>query len=53
MKEKLTPAPVLVHANFDKRLLLQCDASMHEMGAVLAQCDEERNEKPIAVMPRN
>lgn len=50
LKMSLTTAPVLVHANFNKPFIVQCDASSVGVGAVLAQVDEEGNERPIAFM---
>lgn len=50
LKRKLTSAPVLVHANFDKPFVLQCDASTYGVGAVLAQLDDDGIERPIAYM---
>lgn len=50
LKTKLTSAPLLVHPNYTKPFILQCDASTYGVGAVLAQEDEEGVEKPISFM---
>ncbi|KAH8240275.1 hypothetical protein KR032_003261, partial [Drosophila birchii] len=48
LKAALTSAPVLVHADFKRPFVVQCDASHHGVGAVLFQYDEDKNERPIA-----
>lgn len=48
LKTCLTTAPVLITPNFGKPFVIQCDASMHGIGGVLAQEDEEGVERPIA-----
>lgn len=50
LKEKLTTAPLLVHPNYSKPFILQCDASTYGVGAVLAQEDDEGIERPISFM---
>lgn len=50
LKQKLCSAPVLIHADFSKPFILQCDASTVGVGAVLAQVDDDGNERPIAFM---
>lgn len=50
VKEKLTSAPSLVHANFNKPFILQRDASTCGIGAVLAQQYDDGNERPISFM---
>lgn len=40
----------MVHADFSKPFILQCDASTVGVGAVLAQEDSDGNERPIAYM---
>lgn len=50
LKSKLKTVPVLVHANFHKPFILQCEASAYGVGAVLAQVDNVGNERPIAFM---
>lgn len=50
LKQKLTTAPLLIHPNYEKMLILQCDAGMYGIGGVLAQEDEDGNERPIAFM---
>ena len=48
VKDRLTSAPVLITANFDKPFIISCDACKIGIGGVLAQEDEEGNERPIA-----
>lgn len=50
MKKRLTSAPLLVHPDYEKPFILQCDASTYGIGAVLAQKDSEGIERPIAFM---
>lgn len=50
LKTRLTSAPLLIHPNYSKPFILQCDASTHGVGAVLAQKDDNGIEKPIAYM---
>lgn len=50
LKEKMTSAPVLINPDYGKPFILQCDASTYGIGAVLAQADDEGNERPIAFM---
>lgn len=52
IKDKLCSAPCLIHPNYDKPFILQCDASLHGVGAVLAQCDDSGCERPIAFMSK-
>lgn len=44
----LNIAPVLITPNFEKPLVIQCDASTQGIGGILAQEDEEDAERPIA-----
>ena len=48
VKYRLTSAPVLITANFEKPFIIGCDACKTGVGGVLAQEDEEGNERPIA-----
>ncbi|KAH8310112.1 hypothetical protein KR059_004935, partial [Drosophila kikkawai] len=48
LKNALTSAPVLDHADFKRPFYVQCDASHLGVGAVLFQYDEDKNERPIA-----
>lgn len=50
LKTRLSSAPLLVHADFSKPFIVQCDASSVGVGAVLAQLDDDGNERPIAYM---
>jgi len=52
LKKALTTAPLLVHPNYEKPFIVQCDASINGVGALLAQCDENGIERPIAYMSK-
>lgn len=47
LKLRLTEAPVLINPDFDKEFIIACDASKTGVGGVLAQLDEEGNERAI------
>lgn len=53
VKERLTTAPVLIHPDYNKTFILQCDASMVGIGEVLAQEDDSGSERPIAFISHN
>lgn len=53
IKRRLCTAPFLIHPNYQKPFILQCDASLYGVGAVLAQVDETGCERPIAYMSKN
>lgn len=48
LKQCLTSAPVLRHADFSKRFYIQCDVSEYGIGAVLYQLNANNEEHPIA-----
>lgn len=48
LKSKLTSAPLLMTPDFSKPFVLLCDASLHGLGCVLAQKNEDGMELPIA-----
>lgn len=50
LERRLTTAPCLIHPDYAKRFIVQCDASKVDVGAVLAQEDENGIERPIAFM---
>ena len=50
LKSVLTTAPFLAHPNCSKPFLLQCDASTVGVGGLLAQLDDNGDERPIAYM---
>lgn len=47
LKVLLTTAPLLVHADFSKPFIINCDASTTGIGGVLSQLDENNIERPI------
>ncbi|XP_064469696.1 uncharacterized protein K02A2.6-like [Ornithodoros turicata] len=52
LKEQICHAPVLAHYDPHRPLILSCDASPYGVGAVLAQEDNEGNERPVAFASR-
>ena len=48
LKKRLITPPVLAYPNFDKPFILQCDASAVALGGILAQEDNNGNERVIA-----
>lgn len=48
IKDNLTTAPVLKHADFSKTFYVQCDASKSGVGSVLFQKDDSGYDHPIA-----
>ncbi|XP_028304146.1 uncharacterized protein K02A2.6-like [Gouania willdenowi] len=52
VKELLHSAPLLVHFDPDKEVVLSCDASPYGVGAVLSHRVEDGDEKPIGYVSR-
>ena len=52
LKQKLTTAPVLVYPNFDQSFVLETDASIKGLGAVLSQRQENSQLHPVAFASR-
>jgi len=52
LKDLLTSAPILAHPNFQRPFILQTDASIEGIGAVLSQLDSFDHEHPIAYASR-
>lgn len=50
LKSLMTSAPILMTPNFSKKFILQCDASLHGLGCVLTQENDDGIELPIAFM---
>ena len=50
LKLALTTAPVLGYPNFNREFILETDASLRELGAVLSQVDEKGKTHVIAYM---
>ena len=48
LRKIILAAPVLVHYNTSRELLLACDASPYGVGAVFSQRMEDDNELPVA-----
>ena len=53
LKERLTTAPVLCYPDFGKAFILETDASIRGLGAVLAQVHEDGKAHPIAYASRS
>ena len=51
LKAKLTAAPVLAYPAFDQDFVLETDASIHGLGAVLSQCFDGKSH-PVAYASR-
>lgn len=50
LKSKLSSAPFLAHPVYSNPFIVQCDASQFGVGGLLAQVDDDGNERPIAFM---
>ena len=48
LKQKLTTAPVLVYPNFERSFVLETNASIKVLGAVLSQKQENNQLHPVA-----
>ena len=53
LKEKLTSAPILSYPSFEKRFVLETDASIAGLGAVLSQSQEDGLLHPVAYASRS
>ena len=53
LKEKLTSAPVLAYPLFDRPFILETDASISGIGAVLSQTQDDKKVHPIAYASRS
>ena len=52
LKSKMIEHPILVFPNFEKEFIVQTNASLYAVGAVLSQLDNKGNEHPIAYCSR-
>jgi len=53
LKSKLQHPPLLIHPDFNKQFILQTDASVDGIGAVLSQIGPDNQEHPIAYASRS
>ena len=53
LKQKLTSTPVLAYPSFDKSFILETDASIEGIGAVLSQPQEDAMVHPVAYASRS
>lgn len=47
LKEKLVSAPILVHPDFNKPFILECDASDYQIGIILSQEGTDQQIHPV------
>ena len=52
LKDKLVEAPVLAYPNFNEKFTLETDASVHGLGAILSQFQEDKRFHPVAYASR-
>ncbi len=52
LKEKLTVAPILAYPNFEESFVLETDASIHGLGAILSQKQVDGELHPVAYASR-
>ena len=52
LKQKLTEAPVLAYPSFDKDFVLETDASIKGVGAILSQKQDDGKLHPVAIASR-
>ena len=48
LKGLLTKAPILAFPNFNKEFIIQTDASLNTIGAVLSQLDKDSYDHPVS-----
>lgn len=53
LKQAVTTAPILAHANPDKPYTLETDASDYAYGAILSQKQDDTKEHPVAFLSKS
>jgi len=53
LKQRLTTAPILSYPSFNSPFLLETDASIKGIGAVLSQCQDDNHPHPVAYSSRS